>query len=203
MCAHCAISGLIVAVNAGENFYRFEESHTQFVFYSSCSKTPIVWKLEMVSWSYIVSMIVHSLICLLTFYTQYMLYKKHKQLVKQRAEGIMVVTYNKDNVTIQMRSPDKETGRKLSNFYRTAVTPKASLLSFLLLYLYYSLHGYFFFSMGTSGPQVWEQFVINLTLFVHFFLQSLTETFFSPTVWRTLINVIPCQRRRVYRVVTV
>ena len=203
MCAHCAISGLIVAVNAGENFYRFEESHTQFVFYSSCSKTPIVWKLEMVSWSYIVSMIVHSLICLLTFYTQYMLYKKHKQLVKQRAEGIMVVTYNKDNVTIKMRSPDKETGRKLSNFYRTAVTPKASLLSFLLLFLYYSLHGYFFFSMGTSGPQVWEQFVINLTLFVHFFLQSLTETFFSPTVWRTLMNVIPCHRRRAYRVVTV
>ena len=190
-------------MSAGENFYKFNESHTPFVFYSSCSKTPIIWKLEMVSWSYIVNMIVHLLICPFAFYIQYMLFKKQNQLVKQRAEGIMVVTYNQDNVTIQMRSPDKETGRKLSNFYRTAVTPKASLLSFLLLYLYYSLHGYFFFSMGTSGPQVWEQFVINLTLFVHFFLQSLTETILSPTVWRTLMNVIPCQRRRVCRVVTV
>ena len=67
----------------------------------------------------------------------------------------------------------------MSNFYRTVVTPKASFLSFLLLFLYYSLHGYFFFSMDTYGPQAWEQFTINLTLFVHFFLQSLTETFFS------------------------
>ena len=159
--AQCAISGIIVAVSAGENFYKFNESHTPFVFYSSCSKTPIIWKLEMVSWSYIVNMIVHLLICPFAFYIQYMLFKKQNQLVKQRAEGIMVVTYNQDNVTIQMRSPDKETGRKLSNFYRTVVTPKASFLSFLLLFLYYSLHGYFFFSMGSSGPQVWEQFVIN------------------------------------------
>ena len=202
MCAHCAISGLIVAVNAGENFYRFEESHTQFVFYSSCSKTPIVWKLEMVSWSYIVSMIVHSLICLLTFYTQYMLYKKHKQLVKQRAEGIMVMNYNQDNVTIQKRSPDKETGRKLTNFYRTVVTPSSSFLSFLLLTLRYSLHGYIFFSMGTSGPQVWGQYTINLTLFVHFFLHSLTESIFSPSVRRSLINFIP-GHRSVHPVVTV
>ena len=201
--AQYAFPGIIVAVSAGENFYKFTESHTSFVFYSSCSKTPIIWKLEMVSWSYIVNMIVHLFICPVAFYIHYMLFKKQKELVKQRAEGIMVVTYNQDNVTIQMRSPDKETGRTLSNFYRTAVTPKASFLSFLLLFLYYSLHGYFFFSMDTSGPQAWEQFTINLTLFVHFFLQSLTETFFSPTVWRTLMNVIPCRRRRAYCVVTV
>ena len=134
--AHCAISGLFVSVYASENFYKFNESHTQLVFYSSCSKIPIIWEQEMVSWSYIVNTIAHSLIFPLAFYTQYMLFKKHKQLVKQREKGIMVVTYNKDNVTIEMRSPDKETGRKLSNFYRTAVTPKASLLSFLLLFLY-------------------------------------------------------------------
>ena len=201
--AHCAISGIIVAVSAGENFYKFYESHTPFVFYSSCSKTPIIWKLEMVSWSYIVNMIVHLMICPFAFYIQYMLFKKQNQLKKQRAEGIMVVTYNQDNVTIQKRFPDKETVRKLTNFYRTVVTPKASFLSFLLLFLYYSLNGYFFFSMGTSGPQVWEQFIINLTLFVHFFLQSLTETIFSPIVWRTLSNVILFQSRRVYRVVTV
>ena len=202
MCAHCAISGLIVAVNAGENFYKFNESHTQFVFYSSCSKTPIIWKLEKVSWSYIVSMIVHSLICLLTFYTQYMIYKKHKQLVKQKVEGIMVINYNQDNVTIQKRSPDKETGRKLTNFYRTVVTPSSSFLSFLLLTLRYSLHGYIFFSMGTSGPQVWGQYTINLTLFVHFFLHSLTESIFSPSVRRSLINFIP-GHRSVHPVITV
>ena len=202
MCAHCAISGLIVSVNAGENFYKFNESHTQFVFYSSCSKTPIIWKLEKVSWSYIVSMIVHSLICLLTFYTQYMIYKKHKQLVKQKVEGIMVINYNQDNVTIQKRSPDKETGRKLTNFYRTVVTPSSSFLSFLLLTLRYSLHGYIFFSMGTSGPQVWGQYTINLTLFVHFFLHSLTESIFSPSVRRSLINFIP-GHRSVHPVITV
>ena len=189
-------------MSASENFYQFNESHTQFVLYSSCFKMPIIWKLEMVSWSYIVSMIVHSLICLLTFYTQYMLYKKHKQLVKQRAEGIMVMNYNQDNVTIQKRSPDKETGRKLTNFYRTGVTPSSSFLSFLLLTLRYSLHGFIFFSMGTSGPQVWGQYTINLTLFVHFFLHSLTESIFSPSVRRSLINFIP-GHRSVHPVVTV
>ena len=201
--AHCAISGLFVSVCAGENFYKFNESPTQLVSYSSCSKIPIIWEQEMVSWSYIVNMIVHSLVLPLAFYTQYMLFKKHNQLVKQRTEGIMVVTYHQDNVTIQKRSPDEKTIQKLTNFHRTVVTPKASFLSFLLLFLYYSLNGYFIFKMGTSGPQVWEQFIINLVLFVHFFFQSLTETIFSPTVLRTLMNVIPCQRRRVYRVVTV
>ena len=135
--------------------------------------------------------------------TLYILFKKQNQLQKQRAEGIMVVTYNQDNVTIQMRCPDTKTGRKLSKFYRTAVTPKASFLSYLLLILYHSLNGYFLFSMGTSGPQVCGQFTINLTLFVHFFLHSLTETIFSPTVQRTMINVIWCYRRRAYPVVTV
>ena len=115
----------------------------------------------------------------------------------------MVTNYNQDNVIIQKRSPDKETGRKLTNFYRTVVTPTASFLSFLILFLQYVLHGYIFFSMGTSGPQVWGQFAINLRLFVHFFLHSLTETIFSPTVQRTLINVIPYHRRDVYPVVTV
>ena len=205
--AHCAISGLIVAVCAGENVFKLNESHTPFVYYSSCSKTPIVWKpswkLEMISWSYIVNITVHLLICPLAFYIQYMLFKKHKQLEKQRAEGIMVTNYNQDNVIIQKRSPDKETGRKLTNFYRTVVTPTASFLSFLILFLQYVLHGYIFFSMGTSGPQVWEQFIINLTLFVHFCLQSLTETIFSPNVWRTLMNAIPWNRRRAYCVVTV
>ena len=205
--AHCAISGLIVAVCASENVFKFYESHTPFVYYSSCSKTPIIWKpswkLEMISWSYIINIIVHLLICPLAFYIQYMLFKKHKQLEKQRAEGIMVTIYNQDNVIIQKRSPDKETGRKLTNFFRTVVTPTASFLSSLILFLQYVLHGYIFFSMGTSGPQVWGQFAINLRLFVHFFLHSLTETIFSPTVQRTLIDVIPCRRRDVYPVVTV
>ena len=203
MWAHCAISGLIVSMSASENFYQFNESHTQFVLYSSCFKIPIIWKLEMVSWSYIVITIFHSLICPFALYIQYMLFKKQNQLEKQKAEGIMVVIYNQENVTIQKRSPDAETVRKLTNFHRTVVTPKASFLSFLLLFLYYSLNGFFLYNMGTSGPQVLEQFIINLTLFVHFFLQSLTETIFSPTVLRTLINVIPCQRRRVYRAVIV
>ena len=205
MWAHCAISGLIVSMSASENFYKFNESHTQFVLYSSCFKIPIIWKLEMISWSYIVFTIFHSLICPFALYIHYMLFKKQNQLEKQKAEGIMIVIYNQENVTIQKRSPDAETVRKLTNFYRTVVTPKASFLSFLLLFVYKSLNGYLFFNiaMGTSGPQVWEQFIINSTLFVHFFLQSLTETIFSPTVLRTLMNVIPCQRRRVYRVVTV
>ena len=43
--AHCAISGLIVAVCASENVFKFYESHTPFVYYSSCSKTPITgWR---------------------------------------------------------------------------------------------------------------------------------------------------------------
>ena len=188
-------------MSGGENFHKSKESHTSFIFYSSCSKTPIIWKWEMVSCSYIVSMIVNLFICPFAFYIQYKLFKKQSQLQKQRADGIMVVTYNQDNVTIQRRFPDEKTGRKLSNFYRTAVTPKASFLSYLLLILFHFLNCYFLFSMGTSGPLVWEQLTINLTLFVHFFLQTLTETIFSPTVQRTLINVVPCHPKRVYHVV--
>ena len=77
---------------------------------------------------------------LFTFGIQIALFFKHRQLEKQRARGIMVVTYKRDGVTISTRSADQSLCRKLTNFNRTVVTPKASFLAFLSNVLRVFLH---------------------------------------------------------------
>ena len=38
------LSGIIVSVFLSENCFCFNESHTSFIWYSSCSKIPIIWQ---------------------------------------------------------------------------------------------------------------------------------------------------------------
>ena len=188
---HAALSGIIVSVLVGENVHNSNEFHTSFIFYGFCSKTHISW--EESTWSYILLIASRCVIVFVTFGAQIALIKKQKELEKQRTEGIMVTIYSKDGVTISRRAPDKTSCRKLGKYNRTVVTPKASFISFL--YNAICFFGSSFFYLGPSGPSIMGQFAIYVTFCVLFFLHSLIETIFSPTLSNTLIRFFLCHRK--------
>ena len=221
---HPALSGIYVSSLLGENFFISNESHTLFIWHSSCSKIPILWEESRYSIHYNVQLI-SILIVVITFGIQIAILKRKRQLEKQKPDdGFMVIsynndpiiivrggdihnpimanTYNNDGVTISRRPPDKQSDRKLWKHERTGVTPKASLLTFCLSVITLSSQSFFFFNMGPSGPLICGQFIFVLLFCMLFFLFSFIETIFSPTLWNTLFHVFPCNKQK-YHVVNI
>ena len=201
---HLALSGIFVSMLLGENFCNSNEFHTIFIWHSSCRKIPIHW--EESNWSvyYNVHAVSGMILIFIAFGTQIALFKRKRQLEKLRADGIMVINYNRDGVTISRRTPDQLSCQKLWRHNRTVVTPKASFLSFLLS-LVTLLSDVFFFYLGPSGesgPSIYWQLHLYIIFGRHFFLHSFIETIFSPSLLNTLTDVLPC-RRRAYHVVNV
>ena len=188
-----SFSGVVVALVVGDNFFNAVKSRTLFNNFGSC----LLWEHSPFSYD---SLIVLSLsLVLFTSVIQIVLFFKHRQLEKQRARGIMVVTYNRDGVTISSRSVDQPLCRKLSNFNRTVVTPKASFLAFLSNLLRVFIHILIYKIEGPpsdrSDPSIFTQFIIYLEFCVLFFIFTLIETIFSPTLLNTLIDYMPCHRQ--------
>ena len=128
---------------------------------------------------------------LFTIGIQITLFLRQRQLRKERASGIIVVTYNNDGVTISRRCADESLGRKLINYDRTVVSPKASFLVFLSNVLRACLHILLYTIEGTSYPSIVSQFAIYVEFCVFFFLFTLVEHYFSPILFNTLIDYIP------------
>ena len=132
---------------------------------------------------------------LFTFGIQITLFFKQRQLKKERASGIMIITYNNDGVTITRRCADESLGRKLINFNRTVVSPKASALVFLSNVLRVCLHILLYSIDGSSDPSFVTQFAVYVEYCVLFFLFTLIETYFSPILFNTIIDYIPWYNR--------
>ena len=188
---HPALSGIIVSILFGESSLSSEQSLTC----SFCSKIPILW--AEFNGSIVKSMfyLSHFACNFLTFVTQILVIKRRRQLEKQRAEGIMMVTYSKDGVTISRRFPHEQSCHKLSRHNRTVVTPRASLVSFLFSFHTYLVGGIQYYIMGHSGLPLIIHFLIFTTFSQLFFLHSLIETAFSPNLRNSLTDLLPCWRR--------
>ena len=200
---HPALSGIIVSLLLGENFLASEKSHTSHIYYSSCLKKPILWKEFHWSLYYNVFALSDIVILSITFCIQIAIYLRQKHLENQRADGIMVITYNRDGITISKRKPDQPSSHTLSRHYnRTVVTPRASLLSFLVIVPYcllLLLSGHMpNVDKGPSGPPVFGQFLVFLSPSIIFFLYPLVETIFSPTLRDTLTDFFLCRSRAYY-----
>ena len=196
------LSGTIVSVLLGENFLNSNQS-TSLIWYSSCSKTPVLWEEFDGSIFNAVTGLTHLIVVFVTIGIQIATYRRQKHLENQGADGIMVVTYNRDGITISNRKPDQPSSHTLSRHYnRTVVTPRASLLSFLVIFPYYLLillSGHMpNVDKGPSGPPVFGQFIIFLSPSIIFFLYPLVETIFSPTLRDTLTDFFLCRRRAYY-----
>ena len=81
----------------------------------------------------------------------------------QLNSGIMVEIYDEDGVTTSNRNGDQSSKYALSRHYRTVVTPKASVLSFIVIFPYYFLillSGYMpNVDKDPLGPPVFGQFL--------------------------------------------
>ena len=203
---HPALSGIIVSLLLGENFLASEKSHTSLLYYSSCLKKPILWKEFHWSLYYNVFDLSDIVIVSITFCIQIALYLRQKNLENQRAEGIMVITYNRDDITISNRRPHQPSCHKLWRHNRTVVTPQASFFSHLLTFNLVLLSSNFLHDMGPSVLRVAGQLTISTLFCTLFFLYNFIETMFSPTLRNSLPDVFPClyrHRRRAYHVVNV
>ena len=169
----------------GEGYFNFNESHTSFFWYSFCSKTP--WGAE--AWSYEMQMVTGISIIFITFGLNIALFERKRQLETIRAEGIMVVNYSRDGVTISRRKEDEPSSCKLRNFNRTVVTPKASFILFLTNAL-----DYFILTLIHSVLPVFGELVYFLTFSYIFFFNTLIETIFSPCLRNSIIDIFPCRR---------
>ena len=198
---YTSLSGIIVSVFLGENFFNLNETQTSFIWYSSCSKVPIMWQNFTGSIFNNVFAISHIVVLSIGAFSQIALLKRQRELEEQKANGIMAVIYKNDGVTITRRALDYQSCKILQRHNRSVVTPWASLTSFLVNLLIIILLGKFFFYMGPSGPPLLEQFFVFSTLCIHFFLFSFVETICSPSLRNSLIRCLP--RKEQYHVVYV
>ena len=183
-----SLSGVIASMLLGESFLH-TTNHSSFKYYGLCD----IWEESLSLSINFVSMI---FFVLFTLGIQITLFFRQRQLEKERATGIMVITYNNDGVTISRRCADELLSHKLVNYNRTVVSPKASFWLFLsnalrvliLLLL-------FLIEDTTSDPSIILQFVVYVDLCVHFFLFPLMEHYFSPILFSTIIDYIPWHNR--------
>ena len=188
-----SLSGVIASISLGESFLdtfnELNESHSSFKYYGLCSfrEDPLSLGIHFILMIFFV---------LFTFGIQITLFFKQRKLKKERASGIMAIIYNNDGVTISRRCADESLGRKLINYNRTVVSPKASFWVFLsnalrvlILVLLFSIED------TTSDPPIILQFVVYVDLCVHFFLFTLVEHYFSPILFDAIIHYIPWHDR--------
>ena len=192
-----SLSGVIASASmlVGESIFNendLNESRSSFKYYGSCNASN-AWDKAPLSFGIFLVMTI--LFVLFTFGIQITLFFKQRQLKKERASGIMVITYNSDGVTISRRCADESLGRKLINYDRSVVSPKASFLVFLSNVLRACLHILLYSIEGTSYPSIVSQFAIYVEFCVFFFLFMLVEHYFSPILFNTIIDYIPWHNR--------
>ena len=192
---HHLLTGIIASMMLGESRLDPNESHSLHIFYSFCSKKPIHWKEFQGSFANKMFAETQMILMALTFVSQIFIFLRKRHLEKQRREGVMVVIYNMDGVTISRRGPDIGSSHKLWRHNRTAVTPKASFVSFLLSLLSHLLRLYFIFSICPSDLSIFGQFIISFHFCYLFFIDSLIETIFSPKLRTSLSDFFLCSNR--------
>ena len=185
---HPALSGIIVSMLLGEKFLDSNTLGTSLFWYSSCSKMKMLWEEFNTSIPYNMISISSIAIVAITIIAHILILVRHRQLRKKKAEGIMVIIYNLDGVVISRRNEDSTSCRKLWRHDRTAVTPQASLFSFIYQSIAFLLQGMLYLITGSSGLPPWGQF-LTFTIFSQvFFMSNLIETVFSPILRNSLID---------------
>ena len=196
---HPAISGRIVSILLGEMLLESNTLHTSLFYYSSCSKIDILWEEFNTSIAYNMNSASSIVILSITIIAHILLLVRQRQLRKKTAEGIMVITYNVDGVIISRRNEDSSSFKKLWRHERTAVTPQASLFSFILRLVVGLIESTIYHITTSSGLSHWAQFLIFTIFSQIFFLCNMIETVFSPNL-RNSLNDFFSSRRYAYNI---
>ena len=183
---HPAFSVIIISTLLGENFLKSSKNLSSHIFYSSCSKAPLLWEDILESNAYRLFALTQLIIVLLTFCSQITIFMRQKQLETQRADTKLVVIFTNETAAISRADQYQPPCCRLWRHNRTVVTPLASLLShlFRLVMLLLAIGSH----IGPSSLRVVEQIIISTTFCSLFFLYNLIETIFSPTLRKSLIE---------------
>ena len=191
---HPALSGIIVSILLGEKLLDSNPLHTSLFWYSSCSKIKILWEEFNTSIAYNMFSVSSVVIVSFTIIAHILLLVRHRQLKKRQAECIMVITYNVDNVMISRRNEDSTSCQKLWKHERTAVTPQASLYSFIFRLVATLYKGTLYHNTGSSGLSPLAQILIFTIFSEVFFTSNLIETLLSPNLRNSLIDFFSSRR---------
>ena len=164
---HPTFVGLCVSVVLGENFLK-DNRISEFLCYCDLDKFE-----GLISFKFIASL--YSLLFFVSLVTHVLLLFRVRELEKKKAEGIMVVDYHMDGVTISKRGPDLQTSKKLWKHSRTVVSPKASCISFFFNLLVRTLLLFLLFN-----GKITLHLLQILALSHNFFFCNLVEALFSP-----------------------
>ena len=191
---HPALSGVIVSIWLGETILDYNTLYTSLFWYSSCSKIEFLWEEFNTSIANNIHAYTSIVIVTISIIAHLVLRVRHRQLREKIDEGIMVITYNVDGVTISRRNEDSSSCKKLWRHERTAVTPQASLVSFIFQLVAVLFQGTLFHFSGSSGLPPWAQFLIFAAFSQIFFFYNFIETVFSPNLQNSLIDFFSSRR---------
>ena len=121
--------------------------------------------------------LLYGVLAFISLVTHILLFFRVRGLEKKKAEGIMVVNYSCDGITITRRGPDLQTSKKLWKHGRTVITPKASCISFIFNVLVRSLLLFLLFNIDIT-----LHLMQVMALCHNFFLCNLVEVIFSPSL---------------------
>ena len=183
-------SGNVVAMSLGDSFFEYNDSHTTLAWYSFCSNKPFIFEEQ--SFIYNLQIVIAILISITTLVSHILFFYKKRQ-IEQRSEEVIVANFNlEDGVTITRRMEAQPSWNYLRNFQRTVVAPKASLVVFITGMIYYFVLIFFYLIMSTTGLSIGGQFMLFVIFCKIFLLDSFLVTYFSPTVWGSLLEYFPC-----------
>ena len=175
-------SGNVVAMSLGDSFFKYNDSHTTFAWYSLCSNKPFIFEEQ--SFIYNLQIVIDTLIRLITFVSHIFLFCRKRQ-IELRSDKVVLASFNRedgDPGTMEAQTSP----HYLRNFHRSVVAPKASLVVSIMSIFYHFVLVFFYLNLSTSGLSIGGQFILFVTFCKIFFLDSFLVTYFSPTVWGSL-----------------
>ena len=199
-------AGIVVAMLVGENLFSYED-YTTMLFYSYCSRISCSWQkmADGIGIGHLIGSI--GTFCVVGLGLQLAIFVRESQIEKQQTARVWSVSFNNNN-GVRISSADSNsnismtsnsTSRVLWKHHRNVISPYASLVSFLVCQVYALVIIYLFLEIGPLGPAVIFQFLHFIIFCIFFFVLSLIETAFSPTL---LDSLIPWRKRK-YQAATV
>ena len=189
------LCGVCVAMLVGENVVT--NDYDSIFMQRSCEKLTLVKKSALVFSNLFVT--VHLFLIFIGFCIHFAIFLKQRHLQSQQSEYSVV--FNASGINF-IRQRKQNFHFILWRFRRNVISPLGSFLSFLGSVVYNLLTYYFFLSITKSGPSVLGELVLFSVHCVHFFCLNFIETICSPTLFNSLIELIPWSRHR-YRTVIV
>ena len=169
---------MVISTLVAENLLIGE--YDKSINYSNCARFLIFSG----CYCYIMFGIVQKAIALLNLFIQIAVFMRH--LSKQSPDWVVV--YCENGVRFEKKMP--HTALVLWKHDRNVVSPLGSFVAHIVAIIFHGIVGYMYFDLGPSGPPIIGQFVFFSRHSVYFFGLNFIEAVCSPTLRKSLSEII-------------